>query len=168
MVAVTDHHPEADRPTLYWRFNRFLERHLPNRLYPRSLIIIITPVVLLQSIVAFTFMERHWDRVTKQLSKSMAREIAFLVETYDYYPKSPENTQKLLRMANDTLDLGLSISEGAELPPLGEKPYFSLLDIKLSKYIERDVGRPYWLDTLGRSGYVDVRIQVEPDRKSVV
>ncbi|MGI9415545.1 MAG: ATP-binding protein, partial [Hyphomicrobiales bacterium] len=36
----------------------------------------------------------------------------------------------------------------------------SLLDIKLSKQIRRQVGRPYWIDTLGRSGYVDVRVKV--------
>ncbi len=34
------------------------------------------------------------------------------------------------------------------------------LDIKLSKQIRRRVARPYWIDTLGRSGYVDVRVKV--------
>ncbi|MGF7161765.1 two-component system osmolarity sensor histidine kinase EnvZ [Rhodoligotrophos appendicifer] len=163
MSSITDVGPErAVQPGLYWRFNRFLERHLPDGLYPRSLIIIITPIVLLQSIMAFIFMERHWDRVTKQLSKSVAREIALIVEAYDYYPKTPENRAHLLRMANDTLDLGLSIVEGHDLPPPAEKPLFSLLDIKLSKYIARFVDRPFWLDTLGRSGYVDVRVEVAP------
>jgi hypothetical protein len=39
--------PKEDR-TLYWHLNRFLERHLPERLYARSLIIVIAPMVLLQ------------------------------------------------------------------------------------------------------------------------
>jgi len=164
MVSISSDYDRARQSNqgLYWRFNRFLERHLPDRLYPRSLIIIITPIVLLQSIMAFIFMERHWDRVTKQLSKSVAREIAFLVELYEYYPKTPANNQHLLKLANDTLDLGLTIIEGQALPPPADKPLFSLLDMKLSKYITRYVGRPFWLDTLGRSGYVDLRIEVEP------
>jgi len=163
MSSVTDSGntiPRA-RPSLYWRFNRFLERHLPERLYPRSLIIIITPIVLLQSIMAFIIMERYWDQVTKQLSKSVAREIAFLIELYEYYPKSPANNQQLVKLANDTLDLGLTIMEG-ELPPPASKPLFSLLDQQLSKYVTRLVERPYWLDTLGQSGYLDLRIEVEP------
>lgn len=163
MSSVTDNGntiPRA-RPSLYWRFNRFLERHLPERLYPRSLIIIITPIVLLQSIMAFIIMERYWDQVTKQLSKSVAREIAFLIELYEYYPKSPANNQQLVKLANDTLDLGLTIMEG-ELPPPASKPLFSLLDQQLSKYVTRLVERPYWLDTLGQSGYLDLRIEVEP------
>ncbi|WP_137389721.1 ATP-binding protein [Rhodoligotrophos defluvii] len=164
MVSVSSGYNQAGtgEPGFYWRFNRFLERHLPARLYPRSLIIIITPIVLLQSIMAFIFMERHWDRVTKQLSRSVAREIAFLVQLYEYYPKTPANTQHLLKLANDTLDLGLTIAEGQPLPPPADKPLFSLLDMKLSKYLARYVGRPFWLDTVGRSGYVDIRVEVEP------
>jgi hypothetical protein len=41
--------PKEDR-TLYWHLNRFLERHLPERLYARSLIIVIAPMVLLQGL----------------------------------------------------------------------------------------------------------------------
>ena len=60
---------ESQNMTLKWRFNRFLERHFPEGLYARALFIIVTPMVLLQSIIAFAFMERHWERVTKNLSK---------------------------------------------------------------------------------------------------
>jgi len=164
MASVSDRNDQVagSRPSLYWRFNRFLERHLPERLYPRSLIIIITPIVLLQSIMAFIIMERYWDQVTKQLSKSVAREIAFLIEVYEYYPKSPANNQQLVRLANDTLDLGLTIIEGQTLPPPASKPLFSLLDQQLSKYVTRLVERPYWLDTIGQTGYLDLRIEVQP------
>src|SRR5262249_6152013 len=52
----------------YGRFARKIGDLLPKGLYARSLIIIITPVVLLQAIVAFVFMERHFQTVTAQLS----------------------------------------------------------------------------------------------------
>ena len=35
---------------------------MPNGLYARALLIIIVPMVVLQSVVAFVFMERHWNR----------------------------------------------------------------------------------------------------------
>src|SRR3954465_13683867 len=45
----------------YWHWYwRSVSRYMPKRLYARSLIIIITPMILLQSVVAFVFMERHW------------------------------------------------------------------------------------------------------------
>ncbi len=34
---------------------------MPKGLYARALLIIIAPMVLLQSVVAFVFMERHWN-----------------------------------------------------------------------------------------------------------
>ncbi len=44
-------------------------RHLlPKRLYARSLLIIITPMIILQSVVTLVFMERHWQQVTQRLS----------------------------------------------------------------------------------------------------
>lgn len=161
MVAVPDSTMPELPLTLRRRFNRFLERHLPERLYPRSLIIVIAPMVILQSIMAFTFMERHWDQVTKRLSRSVAAEIAFLIENYEQFGLSDEAELRLVTIANQHLGLGFSILHDAELPPPAAKPFFSLLDLRLSKQITKRVGRPFWIDTLGRSGFVDVRIKVD-------
>ena len=59
MADIANKAAAPEKQNLYWHFNRFLERHLPERLYPRSLIIIIAPIVLLQAIMAFVFMERE-------------------------------------------------------------------------------------------------------------
>ena len=42
---------------------------LPKGLYARALIIIIAPIVVLEGVIAFVFMERHWEAVTRRLSK---------------------------------------------------------------------------------------------------
>ena len=160
MVAIQDHGAQEYPLTFRRRFNRFLERHLPEGLYPRSLIIVITPMVLLQSIMAFIFMERHWDQVTKRLSRSVASEIAFLIQSYEETDMTEDDELKFVTMANQHLSLGFSILHDAELPPPAPKPFFSLLDIKLSKQITKRVGRPFWIDTLGRTGFVDVRVKV--------
>src|SRR5512145_2500321 len=62
---------------------RMLAELAPKGLYARALIIIIAPIVLLESVVAFTFMERHWNQVTRRLSEGMAREIAAIVDMYE-------------------------------------------------------------------------------------
>ena len=57
---------------------RFLGQRLgaamPKGLYARALIIIIAPIVILQSVVAFVFMERHWQTVTRRLSAATVRD----------------------------------------------------------------------------------------------
>src|SRR5499427_3599552 len=55
----------------------------PKGLYARALIIIIAPIVLLESVVAFTFMERHWNQVTRRLSEGVARDMAAIVDLYE-------------------------------------------------------------------------------------
>src|SRR5829696_8684847 len=99
---------EAKRHSLLWHVNRFLERHLPDRLYPRSLIIVVAPMVILQAIMAFIIMERHWDNVTKTLAKSLAREITLVTALYEGSPKTPEAIAALIATANETLDVVFS------------------------------------------------------------
>ena len=50
------------------RFNVWFKAFMPKGLYARALLIIIVPMVILQSVVAFVFMERHWNLVTRHLS----------------------------------------------------------------------------------------------------
>ncbi len=161
VLAENDQTQPPPKRGLYWHFNRFLERKLPGGLYRRSLIIVIAPMVLLQSIMAFIVMERHWDKVTKSLSRGVARHMAFVVDVYENSPRDAQSIAWLEHMANEKLALGLKIERSGTLPPPAPKPFFSLLDKKLSKYITRYSGKPFWLDTLGQSGYVDVRIKAD-------
>lgn len=162
MTAVAER--EAARPnrrSLYWRFNRFLERWLPSGLYKRVLIIVIAPVVLLAIITSVLFMERHWVNVTKTLSKQVAREMAFIVAVYESSPKTEESLKRLQFFANEYLEIGLEIQRNASLPPPPDKPFFSILDQRLNRYVDRFAGKPFWIDTIGQTDYVDTRIEVE-------
>ncbi len=53
---------------------------MPKGLYARSLLIVILPMVLLQSAIAYVFMERHWQTVTQRLSSAVVPDIAALVD----------------------------------------------------------------------------------------
>jgi two-component system osmolarity sensor histidine kinase EnvZ len=165
MTSVAEHrHEAAKRHSALWHINRFLERHLPDRLYPRSLIIVIAPIVILQAIMAYIIMERHWDNVTKALAKSVAREISFVTALYDASPKTPEAIAELITTANDTLDLVFSVERLADLPASQPKPLFSLLDSKLTKYLEQRISNPIAVDAVGQAGYIDVRIKLDDER----
>src|SRR5262249_6786824 len=104
---------------------------LPKGLYARALIIIIAPIVLLESVIAFVFMERHWQSVTRRLSESTARDIAALIALYKVSPREDEVT-RLIEMARDRLNLSMQRLPSGDLPPAQPKPFFSLLDRTLS------------------------------------
>jgi two-component system osmolarity sensor histidine kinase EnvZ len=143
------------------RFGRLVKGLMPTGLYGRAVLIIIAPMVILQSVVAFVFMERHWNTVTRRLSAAVTQDIAALIEVYRTFPQpDPDNTQ-IRRIAQQRLGLAVDFLPGTELPPIGAKPFFSLLDQALSEEIRKQIGRPFWIDTVGRSSLVEVRIQLD-------
>ncbi|KQQ40870.1 ATPase [Methylobacterium sp. Leaf125] len=150
------------RPGRMWRIvSRAIGDVLPKGLYARSLIIIIAPVVLLQSVIAYTFMERHWQLVTRRLSSAVTADVAALIDIYESYPQD-KDSETLTRIANDRLNLDVDILKGAKLPPAGPRPFFSILDEALSEEIRRQIRRPYWIDTVGRSSLIEIRVAI-PD-----
>ena len=153
--------PATSRPAaLYGRFARWLGSVLPKGLYARSLIIIIAPVVLLQSVIAYVFMERHWQLVTRRLSSAVTADVAALIDIYETFPQD-KNGETLSRIANDRLNLDVDFLPDAALPPPGPKPFFSILDQALSEELARQVARPFWIDTVGRSNLVEIRVLLD-------
>jgi len=138
---------------------RLLVRHLPKRLYARSLIIVIAPMIILQSVIAFVFMERHWQTVTMRLSAAVTRDIAAVIDMIETYPQSDH--AEVIRIAQDRLGLKVDLLPPDPLPSPGPKPFFSILDQALSGEIVRQINRPFWIDTVGNSNIVEIRIQLE-------
>jgi two-component system osmolarity sensor histidine kinase EnvZ len=161
MDAIPNHPPRKLSPrALYRRFAAALGNRLPKGLYARALIIIIAPMVLLQSVVAFVFFERHWATVTGRLSTATVQDIAMLIDVYRSYPQD-KDIETLTQLADEDLGLKIRIVPNEELPEAGSKPFFDLLDSTLSDEINRQIGRPFWIDTVGRSNYVDIRIKLD-------
>ena len=75
-----------------WMGNAF-KSWMPTGLYARALLIMIVPMVILQSVVAFVFMERHWNTVTRHLSAAVVQDVAGLIDVYKGYPQDKDRAQ---------------------------------------------------------------------------
>ncbi|MBZ9810102.1 two-component sensor histidine kinase [Mesorhizobium sp. BR1-1-9] len=147
-------------PRVWNRFWRLVSLYMPKRLYARSLIIVIAPMILLQSVVAFVFMERHWATVTQRLSQATVRDIAAIIDLIETYPHDADYAN-MIRIAQDRMQLKVDLLPPDPLPPPGPKPFFSILDDVLSAEITRQINRPFWIDTVGNSNIIEVRVQLE-------
>ena len=137
----------------------FLERVMPDGLYARSLIIIVMPVLLLQGAVAFLFMERHYELVTRRLSTAVGQDIAALIDLRGVAP-TKDNEARLTEIAREKLSLRIEFLAPQPLPPPRAKPFFSILDASLLREITDEVKRPIWIDTVGRSNFVEIRVDL--------
>ncbi len=173
-MATTREHDASVRPAgslvrarrrirgAYRRFARALGQAMPTGLYARSLLIIVMPVVLLQALVAFVFMERHYQTVTARLSQFVVADIAAIIDIIESYPQDPDYSQ-VIRIASERLGLTIAILPPDPLPAPAPKPFFSQLDQALSRAINDQIGRPFWIDTVGRSNLVEIRIQLDDE-----
>lgn len=144
--------------------NRWFWKRMPKGLYARSLLIIIVPMVLLQSVIAFVFMERHWTTVTQRLSQAVTADISAIIEVIENYPQDPEYEQ-ITTLARDKLSLNISVLPPDPFPPAVAKPFFSLLDDTLRTEITQQIGKPFWIDTVGNSNILEIRIRLqEPEQ----
>src|SRR6185437_5883777 len=142
------------------RMGQAFKNWMPKGLYARALLIMIVPMVVLQSVVAFVFMERHWNTVTRRLSQAVVQDVAALIDVYKEYPQDKERAT-IRRIAQQRLGLVVDFLPPGDMPPPGPKPFFSLLDQSLSVQISRQIGKPFWIDTVGRSNLVEIRIQLD-------
>ncbi len=145
---------------LYKRFNQFLERHLPEGLFARSLIILVAPVVLLQTIMTGLILDRHFEEVTRRLARSFARDVGLLIQIYEDSDKSAAAVQRIEHMANKTLVLGLTIEKNSRLPAPLPAPLYSRINERLTRALSIETGKPFWIDISGQPGFIDVRVDL--------
>ena len=162
MAVLTDSRPfgaSANKPFVRRLIALFGEL-APKGLYARALIIIIAPIVLLESVIAFVFMERHWQSVTRRLSEATAHDVAALIETYQRYPQDAEHRQ-LARIARN-FQMSLQILPPGELPLKRRKTFLDqLLDRTLTEELEKSILVPTWVDTVGDSRVVEIRAKLD-------
>jgi two-component system osmolarity sensor histidine kinase EnvZ len=142
------------------RLSRSINGVMPKGLYARALLIIILPIVILESVLAFVFVERQWSEVTQRLSAGVVHDVAALIDVYRGYPQDADRAQ-IKRIAQERLGLVVDFLPLGDLPPPGPKPFFSLLDSALSNELRTQIGRPFWIDTVGKSALVEIRVQLD-------
>ncbi len=137
----------------------WLKPYLPEGLFGRSLLIIVTPMVLLQMVVTYVFLERHWELVTNKLSTEVAREISFIIDIYETYP-GPPDAPILTQTVRDTLQMPIRFAPGDTLPTVHAPTSYILLEGKLEHELEKRLGKPFWIDATTQE-YVDIRVGIE-------
>lgn len=77
---------------------------MPRSLYGRAALILIVPVVTIQIVVSVTFIQRHFERVTEQMTQSVALEVQLLRDQLDTAQDLGDAQARLAPLAQ-TLDL---------------------------------------------------------------
>ena len=136
---------------------------MPKGLYARALIIIIAPIVLLESVVAFVYMERNWQEETVRLSKATSGSIGAVIDAFEA-SRSKDDYRRLIDLAQQRFEMTMIVAPPGELPPPQQRQVFDLLERILTGEIANQVNKPYWIDTRGDK---DVEVRVKLDKATL-
>lgn len=80
-----------------------LRRFLPRGLYGRAALILIVPIVTIQLVVSAAFIQRHFERVTEQLTQGVALDLDFVLDHVRRLAETPAEAAALARALRITL-----------------------------------------------------------------
>ena len=136
-----------------------IERMLPRSLLGRSIIIIVTPIVLLQVVSAWVFYTSHWDTVTRRLAQSVAGDIATVIQLLDR-PIDPARAAGIFAIADDAMGLNLTFRPDEILPNDPTVMRQNLVDRALARALESRVQRPFLIDSRSLKNYIEIHVQL--------
>ena len=147
--------------TLYWteKAKNRIKNILPQTLFGRALLIIVTPLILMQAISTFVFFDRHWDTMTRRLAHTLAGDIAFIVDSLTPLPKQLDLNQIFLK-ADDILHIRLTYSPEEILVKKKAFQQWDRVRKSLQDALKERVRRPFSIDTIKKERRIEIKVQL--------
>ncbi|MGH6933514.1 MAG: ATP-binding protein [Dongiaceae bacterium] len=136
-----------------------IKRMLPRSLLGRSVMIIVTPLILLQVVTSLVFYDSHWDTVTRRLARGVAGDIATVIDLLQGNDDLAAR-ERLFAVARTNMQLELSFVDGARLPEVPAALRETLVDRNLANALAELVNRPFLTDTRARETAVEIHVQL--------
>ena len=143
---------------MFYGLNSLFKKILPKRLFYRSLIIVATPIILLQIIITVVFFDSLWIKANKGMTRSLVSEIRTL---YDVY-KNPDVGQKqsIINLYNKNFDFVIKFKTGEKFEKKNEERWYSPMDRSLRRELKSAFGSSeYSFDTTKYKKFVEVKIR---------
>ena len=146
------------------RISTILKPYLPKSLLGRAILIIVTPLILLQVITTVIFFENHWSNVSRRLAQGVSGNISFVIEQMEEI-KTADELEKFYQTAKRNFSLTFYYEQGAVLDhtnvPSGIK------ETALADALEGHLQKPFNMDSASSEDYVVVKIQLSEGVLSV-
>ncbi|MGD9639038.1 MAG: ATP-binding protein [Alphaproteobacteria bacterium] len=125
----------------------FKQRFIPKSLLKRSLLIIVTPLLLFQFTTAYFFFNRHWETVSRRLATDLVGDITFIIQLKNHFNDDDINST-LFKTAKQRLLMEISFQKDQKLPQKTESIPTTVLVESLNEILKSNMSYPY---TIGGS-----------------
>jgi two-component system osmolarity sensor histidine kinase EnvZ len=143
---------------LFERIATWADRHSPQTLFARALIIIVVPMLLLQALSAWWFYSQRGDNVTNRLALLLVRDLRLLIALRGDFPDDVHKSWIVERARGDLL---LSVRfRGGIVPPFQSPAYFDIVAREVQGALDADLRKPYFLNNSVGNDQLLIEIQV--------
>ena len=150
---------KISRPrALFERIAGWADRHSPQTLFLRALIIIVVPMLLLQALSAWWFYSQRGDNVTNRLALLLVRDLRMLISMRSDYPDDQARAW-ILNHARSDLLLFVSFRKGI-VREFKVPEYFDIVGREVQGALDADLKRPYYIDNDIGGNQILVEIQL--------
>ena len=143
---------------MFYGLNKFIKKLLPKQLFYRALLIVATPIIVLQITISIVFFDSLWIKTNKGMTRSLVSEIYTFVEAYKN--EADYNKQKLTDLYYQNFQLNIKYIENEIMPLLKNERWFSPIDRTLRRELKSKFSN-YWFDTLSYKEMIIVKINFQ-------
>ena len=111
---------------MYYGLNNIIKKILPKGLFYRSLLIVATPIIVLQIVITIVFFDSLWIKANKGMTRSLVGEIETLFDVYRTQ-QDQKHKETLIAIYNKNFDLTVSLKKNEILPEKKQKDGTALL-----------------------------------------
>lgn len=102
-----------------------LKRLLPRSLFGRAALILIVPIVTIQLVVSMGFIQRHYEGVTRQMTRGVAKELALILAEFEAAAEAGAGLARARALA-EPLQITLSHPPGILAPEADDSGLFDV------------------------------------------
>tara|TARA_B100001093_G_scaffold302966_1_gene288932 strand:- start:933 stop:2246 length:1314 start_codon:yes stop_codon:yes gene_type:complete len=140
---------------MFYGLSKFLKDLLPKRLFYRALLIIATPIIILQITISVVFFDSLWIKTNKGMTRAMVGEIKTFIDAYE---NQLLNKDSLIDLFKENLELNVNFEESKLFPKNDPQRWFSPIDRNLRRELKSKM-LIYWFDTTSYKDLIDLKIK---------
>jgi len=142
---------------MFYGLNKFIKSILPRRLFYRALLIVATPIIILQVVITIVFFDSLWIKTNKGMTRALVGEIKTFIVAYD---NEKYNSNELSNIFADHLRLDVKFIKNKAFKDRDKERWFSPIDRTLRRELKSKMGNDqFWFDTTAYKELIHLNIR---------
>ena len=144
---------------MFYGLSNFFKKILPKQLFYRSLIIVATPIIVMQLTISIVFFDSLWIKTNKGMTRALINEISTFVEAYNNENFDKEEITNVFSLYQD---LNIEFVKDENFNYNYDERWFSPIDRTLRRELKlKFASDKFWFNTINYKELIDLRIKYQ-------